>query len=331
MPNPDARPVDSRPTAEDAQQVVPITLVIDPCGHGVSDRVYRDPFTASASRGWLLRSRYRSLAKPETIPPVRPYWTPITAVTESDDSRGLLVDALAYPAESDDAVRLVPIGAALLLVWFLLIPLFLLVGYLVRVVDHVARGRPNTPGFGDWTDMLLDGAKGFTIVLAFLVTPFLVGNAVAFVGVVLAGFGPVGPLLVSFGLLLWLLLTVVAAYLLPAAIANFARSARVADRRQFRAGFDGEVLKRTLANRTYAGGWLVALAVFLPGLGVWFALTLTPLPPMGVGALDLTFLAPAVGALVGFYAFVGASYAVGRTWDEFESSLKTENGEAPDA
>ena len=239
-------------------------------------------------------------------------------MSEAGDSRGLLLNTLAYPAESNDAFRVISLGAVLVLLWFLLIPLFLLVGYLVRVVDHASRDRPNTPDFGDWTDMLLDGAKAFTIVLAFFVTPFLVGNAVALVGVALAGFGPVGPAVATFGLLLWLLLTLVAAYLLPAAIANFARSARVADQRQFRAGFDHGLLKRTLGNRTYAIGWLIALVVALPGVSVWFVLTLTPLPPVGVGALDLTFLAPAVGALFGFYALVGASYAVGRTWDEFE-------------
>ena len=239
------------------------------------------------------------------------------------DSRGLLLDSLAYPAESGDAFRVVPLGAVLVLLWFLLLPLFLLVGYLVRVVDHATRGLPNMPDFGNWTDMLLDGAKAFTIVLAFFVTPFLVGNAVAFVGVALTGFGPVGPAMATFGLFLWPLLTVVAAYLLPAALANFARSARVADQRQFRAGFDSGVLKRTLANRTYAWGWLVTLVVLLPGMGVWFTFTMTVLPAVGIGGIDLTFLAPAIGALVGFYTLVCGAYAVGRTWDEFESDVRS--------
>ena len=245
-------------------------------------------------------------------------------MSEADDSRGLLLDSLAYPAESNNAFRVVPLGGALLLLWFLLLPVFLLVGYLVRVVDHAARDLPNTPDFKNWTDMLLDGAKAFTIVLAFFVTPFLVGNAVALVGVALAGVaGPVGPAVATFGLFLWPVLTVVAAYLLPAAIGNFARSARVADQRRFRAGFDSGVLKHSMANRTYAWGWLVTLVVLLPGMGVWFTFTMTALPAVGVGGVDLTFLAPAIGALFGFYALVCGAYAVGRTWDEFESDVKS--------
>ena len=35
--------------AEAARQVGPITLVLDPCGHEIDDRVYRDLFAAGAS------------------------------------------------------------------------------------------------------------------------------------------------------------------------------------------------------------------------------------------------------------------------------------------
>ena len=158
-------------------------------------------------------------------------------------------DAAIYPKDGTDATKTVLIGGVLTLLSFLLVPLFLLVGYTVRVVRAVAGGDETLPVFDEWGDMLVDGVKGFAITLAYF--PFA---AVA---------APVGPgrapTLVVLGGLAAMPVALVVWYVATAGFVNFAVTGRV------RAAFAFDDLRSVLTSGGFATGWLVGLAVLVVG------------------------------------------------------------------
>lgn len=101
-------------------------------------------------------------------------------------------------------------------------------------------------------------------------------------------------------MLLWLGLSLLAAYAVPAALANFA------EKRTFGAGFEIETMRRVLLDKTYATGWLMAFLVIIGGSVVSSLLNVIPI---------LGFIA---GAFVGFYTLVAAYYIIGHTWANIE-------------
>lgn len=98
------------------------------------------------------------------------------------------------------------------------------------------------------------------------------------------------------GGLLWFVLSLAAAYVVPAALANFSEHRRFVD------GFSVGVLRRALGSRTYLVGWATAFAVVLVGGFVTAALNSVPV------------LGTVASAFVTLYALVAAYYVVGRTW-----------------
>ncbi|WP_224447093.1 DUF4013 domain-containing protein [Haloprofundus salilacus] len=224
----------------------------------------------------------------------------------------MISDSLNYLRESDDAVATVLVGGILLLLGFLLVPLFTVAGYLVRVLRGTAKGDDRPPAFDDRVEMtveglfasvvgfvyfvvpsLLVGLVGFLIVsVAFVVVPGepspapdpLVGVALTLVSVV----GSVG---------LWL----VGLYAGPAAVANYATTGR------FGAAFAGRSLWEAMTTRAYATAWLSAALVLLAS-GV-----------LG-GLLATTFVGGLLTTFVTFYALVAAAYLLGRSWGELRSN-----------
>jgi hypothetical protein len=98
------------------------------------------------------------------------------------------------------------------------------------------------------------------------------------------------------GGLVWLALSVFVAYLLPAALANFAET------RSMSAAFDVGALKPVWFSRTYAVGWVTMMLVALIGGIVIAVLNIVPL------------LGTVAAAFVGFYVGVAAYAVLGRTW-----------------
>ncbi len=212
----------------------------------------------------------------------------------------MLSESLTYLKDSDDALKTSIIGGLCLLFGFLLIPLFLVWGYVVRVLDRTSHDDDEAPGFEDWGDLTIDGAKAFAILLAYSLVPAVVG-AVLFWGVWLATGGAPGTIgAIGFLLAGALTLTafVAAAYVSPAAIANFATE------RHLGAGFDVDELRSVLATGTYATGWLLAFGIVVVGSFVSGILNAVPL----IGTV--------LGAIVAFYALVAAYYVIGHTWGD---------------
>jgi hypothetical protein len=210
----------------------------------------------------------------------------------------MLSKSLNYLKESDDVWRTSIIGGVLLLFGFLLIPLFLVWGYVVRVLDRTAQGNHEPPVFEEWSELTIDGAKAFAILLAYSLVPVVVGTALVSVIMFATGGSPgsIGAAGLIVAGLLTLALLAASAYVSPAALANFAAE------RRLRAGFDVDELRPVLSTGTYATRWLLALGIIVAGGIVSGALNAVPL------------LGTALGAVVAFYALVSAYYVIGHTW-----------------
>ena len=212
----------------------------------------------------------------------------------------MISESITYLRNSDEVVKTVLIGGVLSILSFLLLPAFIVSGYLVRVLQRTMHGNDEAPVFDDWEELLIDGLKAFAIALVYGLVPTIVGFVLVGGGIAAAFSGDAGALIgetsILVGSLLALILGLAAWYVIPAATANFAETGRVS------AGFDVSALRPVLLSGTYAMGWLMALGVIVLGGVVASVLGIVPV----VGAL--------AGVFVGFYAMVAAYYIIGHTW-----------------
>jgi tRNA 5-methylaminomethyl-2-thiouridine biosynthesis bifunctional protein len=171
----------------------------------------------------------------------------------------MLEDGLAYPVRGDWIGRIV-IGGLLGLLSILVIPAFLVVGYLVRVLEETIGGDEVPPEFTDWGDLLVTGVIGTIITVAYTVIPVV---AYAVIVAVVAGTsgaigGDVGALVGVVGLLLALAFVPVlflVYYAVPAALSAYAA------RGELGAAFDPDLLKPALLSTEYLVAVLMPIVV----------------------------------------------------------------------
>lgn len=171
----------------------------------------------------------------------------------------MLEDGLSYPIRGDWIGRIV-IGGLLGLLSVLVVPAFLLVGYLVRVLEKTVGGDEIPPEFTDWGDLLVKGLIGTIITVAYTVLPVL---AYALVVAVVGGTsgaigGDVGALVGVVGLLLALAFVPVlflVYYAVPAALSAYAA------RGELGAAFDPDLLKPALLSTEYLVAVLMPIVV----------------------------------------------------------------------
>lgn len=173
-----------------------------------------------------------------------------------------LDEAVRYPTRSDSWIKTVLIGGVLIFLGFLLVPLFLVYGYIVRSIGAVLADDPSPPEFDEWGELFVDGALAWIISIVYLLVPLLVagftiGGSIAAVatGSEIGAAAGAGGLLV--GLTISTILSLAFGYLAVVAVVNFAREG------QFGAAFDLDVIKTVALDRDYAIAWLVSVGVFL--------------------------------------------------------------------
>jgi len=214
-------------------------------------------------------------------------------------------DALRYPTAGDDALETIAIGGILGLLGVLLLPVFIVYGYLVHVIRTVGRGDDETLlTFDDWGTLLVDGLKGFVIVLVYTVVPALalgiaVTPVVLFTSVSADGGGGASGLLTTVLLLavfvvatLSLLVLLAAIYVVPVAVTAFATTDRLG------AAFTVSELRRIGGSSQFITGWLVALVLSIL-VGIVTGIVASTI----IGLLAVPFL--------NFYGNVVAAYALG--------------------
>lgn len=205
-----------------------------------------------------------------------------------------LGDALAYPTEHQEWVKTILIGGALSIFAFLLIPIVLVYGYIVRVLRRRLDGDPQPPTFGQWEELLVDGIKAVGIGFVYLLIPGLVGfvtvgDSIAAVATGTQS-GPGAGDGILFGALLSLLVSLLFGYVAVAAIVNFVYEG------EFAAAFDFTTLRGIVLDGDYAVAWGLSVVVFA-GVRVL------------VGVLGvIPLLGTVIGAFVFFYAQIVAAH-----------------------
>ena len=172
----------------------------------------------------------------------------------------------------------------------------------MRVIRQVSSGETDTPPvFDDWGELLVDGLVVFGISLVYVLVPtviLLVGLFALLVPVGVSAGNGAGAL-TAFGLIVTVVvallsfLTLLAAfYLLPAAVAAYARTGR------FASAFSPSTLRPVGTDRSYAVAWLVAIVVGF-------------LAQVVGGALAFTLVGVVLVPFVTFYGNVASAYAIG--------------------
>jgi hypothetical protein len=222
----------------------------------------------------------------------------------------MISESLDYLRNSDDVVRTVVIGGVLGFLGFLLVPTFFVLGYMLRVVRGVGAGDEEPPVFDEWGEMGIEGLKAFLIAFAWSLVPAVIGFvlvSVGFAGLLSnnSGLGAVGILLLLVSALVTIVLSLALAYLLPAAIANFAHEGDIA------AGFDVATIRQVVTDRTYLRAWGYGFVILF---GLVVAISVVNLVPL-LGQL-ITFVAAPFAT---FYALVALYYLVGKAFAEIRT------------
>lgn len=225
------------------------------------------------------------------------------------------IETLAtYPTESDDWILTVVIGGLALLLSFLIVPWFVVSGYLVRAIRAGMDGAEEPPAFDEWGDLLKEGVVAGIIGFIYQLVPLIVlvvfvgGSIMALLTGTDAGAG-LGVFGILGGLFVWWILALVFGYVGLAGIANYAREGT------FGAGFDFDVIRDVVTSRAYllAWGYVIALNIVV-GIIV-SVLNVVPL------------LGGIVGMFVAFYALIIAGWLWGdgfATAVEASADVRTE-------
>ncbi|GGN89807.1 MULTISPECIES: DUF4013 domain-containing protein [Haloarcula] len=208
-------------------------------------------------------------------------------------------EALNYPRNSDSAVKNIAIGGLLLFVSFLVVPTFLVLGYVVRTLRQVLGGVEEPPEFDDWGEMLVDGLKAFAIGFVYALLPTVIAIVALFATGVTAGIGgsnggtglAIGLIAVVTALLV-AAVSLLVAYVIPAAVVAWVRTDRLG------AAFSPAELRPMAFSRTYATGWLVAV-----GIGL--------LSGIVIGLLNVVVIGAILAPFITFYANVAGAHAIG--------------------
>ncbi len=109
----------------------------------------------------------------------------------------IIGEALDYPGSN--LKKVLGLGA-LIIISLLIIPIFLVYGYNLRVLKATIAGFDELPDFDEWGDMLIDGLKVFVVSVAYMLIPLIVifsavyltnsnptaGVIIAVIGIILA-------------------------------------------------------------------------------------------------------------------------------------------------
>lgn len=224
------------------------------------------------------------------------------------------IETLAtYPTESDDWVKTVLIGGAALIFSFLVVPWFLVSGYLVRALRAGMAGAEEPPVFDDWGELLKEGLVAAVITFIYQLVPLVVfvfvvgGSLLAIVtgGDAGAGLGLLG----LFGgvFLVWVL-SLVFGFIGFAGVANYAKEG------SFGAGFDFGVITDVITSGPYLMAWVYVIALQIV-VGILVSVLGTVIP----------FVGGAIAMFPAFYALVIAGWLWGNGFAEAtDTTLETD-------
>ncbi|PSQ07702.1 hypothetical protein BRC93_15870 [Halobacteriales archaeon QS_5_70_15] len=214
------------------------------------------------------------------------------------------VERLAkYPTESEEWIKTVATGGAAMIFSFLVVPLFLVAGYLVRAIRAGMDGAEEPPVFDGWGELLKEGLIASVIGFVYQLVPLIVfavfvgGSILAFLTGSDAGAGAGVFGLIGGAFAAWILFLVFG-YVGFAGVANYARE------RSFAAGFDFGVISDVVTSKAYLMAWV-------------YVILMNIVVAVIVGLLNIVpFLGGIVGLFVSFYALIIAGWLWGNGFAE---------------
>jgi hypothetical protein len=81
-----------------------------------------------------------------------------------------IVSLLKYPVSNPKRFL---VAALINLVWFIIIPIFFINGYIVRVIRSTIKDEPELPGWDNWKEILKHGFIMSVIMLAYILIPMV--------------------------------------------------------------------------------------------------------------------------------------------------------------
>lgn len=208
----------------------------------------------------------------------------------TDDESGVDTDldnALRYPMNEPEWYKTIAVGTVVEYLSVLILPLFVLQGYYVRVMHRTMDGDPEPPTFENPAELVVDGFKASTLLAVYYAVPVLV-----FAGFVLGSLDAMRRPTVSgvtgliYGSLVSLVVFAVFSYVAAAGVVRFADTGRLS------AGFGTEVFS-VLFNGAWFVMWLKVGAIgFVAGVVLALVGGVLSLIPV-VGWLLAAVLGPA--------------------------------------
>lgn len=165
----------------------------------------------------------------------------------------MLEDALKYPFNGEDKLRTYAIGTLLAISSIFIIPAFFLLGYYVKVMRQTIDGTKDIPAFEDFGKLFVDGLRFTGILVVYIVISIILLSGITALGVEIGAPG-------VFGLISLILFSLVI-YIIPSAVANFAKDD------SFKSAFSKKAVKDALTLRYFIAmlliffAWLIILIV----------------------------------------------------------------------
>lgn len=201
-------------------------------------------------------------------------------------------DALYYPTRGEQSLMTILIGGVLSFLAFLIVPLFLVFGFYLRVLETTIEGAENPPQFDDWGTLAVRGLVAFVITVLYYLIPALVFLVLGGLGAVTGSGEATGAGLLVGGVLSFLL-GVGITYIYPAALSNYARTGSVGK------AFAVDDIKNVVTSSGYLGAWVIGFVIFLLGFFIVGILSLIPILGTLIGLFINFFVAMAAYRVFG--------------------------------
>jgi hypothetical protein len=219
-------------------------------------------------------------------------------------------DAVRYPTNKQGSwSNPLAVGAIVSIASYLLLPLPLIYGYYLRVLQAIIDGDSHPPSFDRWKSLYLTGVKAVVLHFVYFLIPSLIVELLfeSFIHIIrgiMLGFGSaIGALLSSF------LLYAAFWYPVPAALGKLSQTGRLRD------GFAIGDITEIVMTREYITGWGLGVVFYITGfIGTLFVSSFLMLPS-GIGPLLLFIIWP----IAMFYITVSTFYLYGRGYPQTRS------------
>lgn len=204
----------------------------------------------------------------------------------------MLQEAIGYPKRGDWVSRIL-IGGLLSILSFLIIPSFIVLGYLLRVLGDSYDGIEDPPEWGEWMSLLIKGLVGWLIGLVYSI-PLILFSVVMIPILGVSGLDD-GALTLGAGLI-WFLGTVILGiligYLLPAGLTAYARTDQAGAAFKF----------KEVTSIAFTGEYFIAIVMAVV-VGILFGII--------TGILSITVIGLILVPFIGFYANMAIANLIG--------------------